>query len=134
MPNTKEKLIELLGQVQDKGSQQRGFGTFIFGNEKVADHLIANGVTFHPRDIHWATEQAYKNGKADAMKWIPVTERLPEKEQDVLCSRGNHIGALMDVYTYMGDDKWDDTYGNRSYTDDEGITHWMPLPQPPKGE
>lgn len=30
--------------------------------------------------IHEATEQAYKNGyekgKADALKWIPVTERL----------------------------------------------------------
>ena len=65
-------------------------------------------------------------------KWIPVTERLPERNDDVLCYRGNHIGVLMDVYTYIGDDKWDDTYGNRIYTDDEGITHWMPLPEPPK--
>ena len=66
------------------------------------------------------------------MKWIPVTERLPDKNADVLCSRGNHIGALMDVYTYVGDDQWDDTYGNRSGTEDEGITHWMPLPEAPE--
>ena len=34
-------------------------------------------------DEHTSHEQAYKNGyekgKQDAMKWIPVTERLPEK-------------------------------------------------------
>lgn len=69
-------------------------------------------------------------------KWIPVEERLPEIEEDVLCSRGNHIGRLMDVYTYMGDDKWEDTYGYSVRTEYEGITHWMPLPEPPemKGE
>lgn len=92
-----------------------------------------------------ATEEAYKNGyeqgKKDALakdnnvpsKWIPVTERLPEKDADVLCCRGNHIGALRDVYTYKGDGKWEDSYGFWNYTDIEGITHWMPLPEPPKG-
>ena len=87
-------------------------------------------------DKHTATEQAYKrgyeDGKQDAMKWIPVTERLPEENDDVLCYRGNHIGVLMDVYTYKGDNKWEDSYGYWNYTDIEGITHWMPLPQPPK--
>ena len=68
------------------------------------------------------------------MKWIPVSERLPEENEDVLCCRGNHIGALMDVYTYKGENKWEDSYGYWDYSDNEGITHWMPLPQPPKGE
>lgn len=35
--------------------------------------------------IHDATEVAYKNGyaagKRDAMKWIPVTERLPNRDE-----------------------------------------------------
>ena len=30
--------------------------------QPLADHLIANGVTFREHDCHWATEQAYKNG------------------------------------------------------------------------
>lgn len=85
-----------------------------------------------------ATEQAYKNGyeagKKDALRWIPVSERLPDENADVLCCRGNHIGVLMDVYTYKGDGKWEDKYGYWNYTDIEGITHWMPLPEPPKGE
>lgn len=82
-----------------------------------------------------ATELAYRNGyEAGKPKWIPVTERLPNENEDVLCSRGNHIGALMDVYTYKGNNKWEDTYGNWNYGDIEGITHWMPLPEPPKEE
>lgn len=67
-------------------------------------------------------------------EWIPVSERLPEEDQEVLCYMGNFIGTLMDVYTYKGDNKWEDTYGNWNYTDIEGITHWMQLPQPPKEE
>ena len=35
-------------------------------------------------DCHWATEQAYKNGYKDGLpKWIPVTERFPQKKGEV---------------------------------------------------
>lgn len=67
-------------------------------------------------------------------EWISVEDRLPEEAQEVLCFRGTDIGALMDVYTYIGDNKWEDSYENWNYGDLEGITHWMPLPEPPKGE
>lgn len=59
-------------------------------------------------------------------KWIPVTERLPEKLKEVITYRGE-CGTSIE-YTY-GDGAWffDDTM-----LDD--VTHWMPLPEPPKGE
>lgn len=96
-------------------------------------------------DKYTATEMAYKHGyekgyeagkkfatdNNDGCKWIPVGERLPNENDDVLCCRGNHIGAMMDVYTYKGDNKWEDAYGYWNYGDIEGITHWMPLPEPP---
>ena len=70
----REKLIELFRAV----AHENCFGSI----ENIADHLIANGVTLQSRDCYWATEQAYKNGyeqgKKDAVKWIPVAERLPE--------------------------------------------------------
>lgn len=65
-------------------------------------------------------------------KWISVKDELPDKNQDVLIYRGNYIEDMMHVYTYLGNNEWEDEYGYWSRTDDEGITHWMPLPEPPK--
>ena len=60
MPNTREKLIELIRDTPD-------VRVWPDASRKIADHLISHGVTFN-RDCHWATEQAYKNGKADGVK------------------------------------------------------------------
>lgn len=35
---------------------------------------------------------------------------------------------MMDVYTYKGDDVWEDSYGYWQTTEDEGITAWKLLP------
>lgn len=59
-------------------------------------------------------------------EWISVEERLPEIEQIVLCC----LGLVQNVYTYKGNNIWEDSYGY--YQKDEPITHWMPLPEPPK--
>ncbi len=64
-------------------------------------------------------------------KWIPVTERLPEKEGRYLCvvRIGYKSGAVY-VKVMNGD-----RHGfslEHIYNDD--VTHWMPLPEPPKGE
>ena len=107
MSDTREKLIELITGFYGVDPMYYGVET-----QPLVDHLIANSVTIQ--------------------KWIPVTERLPEEYDDVLCYRGSHIGALIDVYTYRGDNKWEDAYGYFESTEDEGITHWMPLPEPPK--
>ena len=65
-------------------------------------------------------------------EWISVDERLPDVLQEVLVYRGNHIGNLMNAYTYVGGDMWQDEYGFGCRREDEGITHWMPLPEAPK--
>ena len=75
-----------------------------------ADHLLANGVTF-------ATDN-HVGGK-----WIPVTERLPEKNTAVIAATDNGI-VFQCLYAYDGWDLWE---GN-----EVNVTHWMPLPEPPK--
>lgn len=65
-------------------------------------------------------------------EWISVEDRLPETNEDVLVYRGKCIGYLVNVYTYLGNNKWEDEYGYWSRTDSDGITHWMPLPALPK--
>lgn len=80
-----------------------------------------------------ATEQAYKNGyeagKKDALKWIPVSERLPESEKKVLCILYDGFFCILE-WTYW-DWLWND--GHNVYAEKD-VTHWMPLPEPPKGE
>lgn len=66
------------------------------------------------------------------MEWISVEIRLPKQNDSVLCCREKHIGNMMDVYTYIGNNSWEDSYGYWTRTEDEGITHWMPLPEVPK--
>ena len=77
-----------------------------------------------------ATEQAYKNGYkqgyADATKWIPVTERLPEKTRMVLVADNREY--YVDLWRFIGNG-WIGEDGH--YFAIEEVTHWMPLPKPP---
>lgn len=67
----------------------------------------------------WLSEQ-------DKPRWIPVTERLPEKEDEAVIVWEKQGFALID---WRHDNKWavlDNNFGI--------ATHWMPLPEPPKEE
>ena len=79
--------------------------------EELIDHLIANGVTIQ--------------------KWIPVTERLPEMHTKVLCCgiRGGRFIAELSTWG-NGNLYWDKRNGKGC----PEVTHWMPLPEPPKEE
>lgn len=161
MPNTREKLVELLKTnacpaplMCDQACRYYGYGDCF--PDRFADHLIANGVT--------------------VQEWISVKDRLPEAETEVM------ILAEHKTYSFKGtvttrhtmttgmyedgrknteDSEWmwetdgfdydeeldayiipegwweykhyngDDEYNNPI---DDTVTHWMPLPKPPKGE
>jgi hypothetical protein len=66
--------------------------------------------------------------EAAQVRWIPVSERLPELDQDVLAIVE---GDIVTGHFYQ---QWDGEIYFSS--DDEGAmmvaTHWMPLPQPPE--
>lgn len=116
-----EKLVNLLREAPYN----------IFGNklgncyfdsclELIADHLIAHGVT--------------------VQEWISVTERLPDnKEHDWVLAQVVEDNGFMHIpnvmeYRQQRNDWLDETYGwlsehNGAFT----VTHWMPLPEPPKG-
>lgn len=77
--------------------------------QRIADHLIMNGVT--------------------VQEWISVKDRLPEnvKEGLLIALRWGEV----DIGWYE-DGRWGSQFVDE-YEDGE-VTHWMPLPQPPKGE
>ena len=104
----REKLIELLDNFMQPGKQNT-LGEF-------ADYLIANGVT--------------------VQKWIPVTERLPEEWTNVLVYSGGNYDVLMyrpnrrSTLCFM----YQDECGHWTEKHSPSVTHWMPLPEAPKGE
>lgn len=86
----------------------------------------ANSISLYRKDISFLNFCTTQSNT-----WVSVKDRLPKCKEEVLVYRGGHIGDLINVYTYIGNDDWEDERGWFSRTADEGITHWMPLPTPP---
>ena len=64
-------------------------------------------------------------------QWISVDDRLPEDDSDTLAYL--QIGEEGRIYpANYAKGVWFDCIFNTPVT--ESTTHWMPLPQPPKGE
>lgn len=65
--------------------------------------------------------------------WIPVTERLPLYGQDVLAVRTYGDGEKCQEVLMAHIAVWNEETGEK-WWNATNITHWMPLPEPPKEE
>ena len=118
--DVREKLVELLRSVLPNFRNNMAY----WGEKPIyefADRLIANGVT--------------------VQEWIPAS-KPPKKITNkviVLCKNGYMgYGHYED---YKGKQTWYNLESGKPFTDWDledcesyEVTHWMPLPQPPKGE
>ena len=68
--------------------------------------------------------------------WISVKDKLPKPHNAVLCII--KYAKPDKWYTYallvMRDGKWIQFWGDEELEKDYCVTHWQPLPEPPKGE
>ena len=103
----KEKLVELLDDMQRSGTGY--FGSAI-ENKKIADYLISNGVT--------------------VQEWISVDEMLPEEKVNCIVHY-KHAYCDNDDYWAIGICFYDGEKFRMDWS--YKVTHWMPLPKPPKG-
>ena len=81
-----------------------------YGNGDIAEKLISNGVT--------------------VQEWISVKDRLPENIANrvlVVCERSNGV-----FYAHYEKPFWINLETDKPFI--STVTHWMPLPEPPKGE
>lgn len=121
--SVREKLVDILKQAPFEGKVLDEWWL----EEKIkmiADHLIANGVT--------------------VQKWISVDDRLPIEEAKaheqewpgeyceflVMIEKGSLPTTL---YYDLEENEWfriNTALERETYK----VTHWMPLPEPPKGE
>ena len=79
-----------------------------YGNDDIAEKLMSKGVT--------------------VQEWISVDDRLPEsgKEGVLIALRWGEVDI-----GWCEDGRWRSEFVNE-YEEGE-VTHWMPLPNPPKG-
>ena len=110
----REKLVEIL--LQEDDLCERGECKDCFANGscyyyRVADRLIANGIT--------------------VQEWVSVKERLPQEKVNCIVHY-KHAYCDNDDYWAIGMCFYD---GEKFQFDPAyKVTHWMPIPQPPKGE
>ena len=108
--------------------------------EAVADYLLDSGVTVQENiEISDELLKQLKNAPITNWKeepsievvqeWISVNDRLPEngKEGVLIALRWGEVDI-----GWCEDGRWRSEFVNE-YEDGE-VTHWMPIPQPPKGE
>ena len=80
--------------------------------EAVADYLLDNGVT--------------------VQEWILVKDRLPEAGGYVVCiAKRNPFSRFMPMVARVEKNGWANPITEQYISE---VTHWMPIPQPPKGE
>lgn len=91
----------------------------VFRVEQMIEHYLVEKQTCE----YWYQGYYKLLGELANYKWISVKDKLPEEGVNVL--------------TYGARPFYDVFYINRLIDKDEwlydGVTHWMPLPQPPKG-
>ena len=72
------------------------------------------------------------NATNDALpRWISVEERLPEDSVKVLVYDALNLQERV-MYAYADGSWWDERDRFYCNVEDGDITHWMPLPEPPK--
>lgn len=100
-------------------------------SENIVNDLLKNGVTIRERG-----------------EWIPVTERLPEKDGEylalakigklnlpiILCFAKD--GRKIDEHDFedMWENVWYEYDCEWGFVTKDFTTHWMPLPEPPEAE
>ena len=104
--DVRKKLVDLIIDAKRTDPETGSFAEYL------ADHLIANGVT--------------------VQEWISVDDRLPEVGGYVVCiAKRNPFSRFMPMVARIEKNGWVNPMTEQYISE---VTHWMPMPELPKGE
>lgn len=120
LPNRKFVVIEDVSYEHPRGWYEKGWNDAIdaiMDNEPSVPHELAQAMAYMI---------GQESIKSQMPKWIPVSERLPEINVDVIVTDVE----TTETYSacYLGDGIWECDNGTR----DDRIIAWMPFPEPYK--
>jgi hypothetical protein len=101
----------------DKIAQCPGCGAFL------------NAVKWQKRPIEDAlrAEVARLTEALERERWVSVSERLPDEDQEVICMTTRESLHTRCIRTYFSDGEFYTPWSS------DIVTHWRPLPEPPEG-
>ena len=109
--DVREKLVELL-QNAKAAMKSENLSCDIARNMFVADFMMANGVT--------------------VQEWVSVENELPEVGGYVVCiAKRNPFSRFMPMVARIEKNGWVNPMTEQYISE---VTHWMPMPELPKGE
>lgn len=127
--DVREKLVELLDDMQRSGT---GYFGSVIENKKIADYLIRHGVT--------------------VQDWVSVKDRLPDEHESLFARYKDTDKWRNAMFTTISDpvivcaeyengkrivktaNTVDGVWKVKDIFHPCKVTHWMPMPHPPKGE
>ena len=104
--DVREKLVDLIIDAKRTDPETGRF------TEYLADCLINNGVT--------------------VQEWVSVDGKMPEAGRYVVCiAKRNPFSRFMPMVARIEKNGWVNPITEQYISE---VTHWQPMPQPPKGE
>ena len=122
---TREEAIEKLKRWQLEVDDEKDYAEYLEGwfykDDEIAFDMAIEALkaqaTFD--DVSTAYENGYRQGKFEALQWIPVSERLPKVGEEILAT--------------ITDDSYKNPVIIRYYDpelEEKLLVAWMPLPSP----
>ena len=117
--DVREKLVELLNASPDIRMPYTPTGS-------AADWLIAHGVTVQ----EWISVKERTPTEADGTVWVCLADVFPYNEKEPYID-AKHDRRITEAFYSQFSKRW---HKDGAVFPDGVVTHWMPMPQPPKGE
>lgn len=132
---------ELTNRLRKRGERINKFGSPFFTEANANDMIAAADAI---EELSKRLDESIPKGDAEIIisevakpRWIPVTEQLPGCKCHVLVTDGKFVGEA----AFFPEAIWHSNYFPptfsdpvEEYEDYRGVTHWQPLPKPPKEE